>query len=311
MRGLFCADLHARPDRPRCRTDGGKLISEAAAKRAWCKAQSATIAEIVAIANKKKVPLGIIGDIFNTGHVPEELITMLLGYCLKVEKGTAILSGNHDLIGHNFKNAKKSAIGILLAAKSLFSIDIGQLGCYAHFGTEIVNSEAEPDVLFLHTPVFESEKEIPPSMQAITAKDLLKEFPDKKWIITGDMHKGFHYEKNGRHVINCGCINKQRSVEKDYKPSVWFIDTTKGIVKRIYLTEDVSLIDDSYLLTEKERNNSLTAFAEAVTKGKKSKISLSFDDNVENAIEENRESLDDAVIEMVHFLMNATAIDDK
>jgi len=306
MRGVFCSDIHARADRPRCRIDGGKFIGDEKAGLCWQANQRADLATLAAIANERKTILGCIGDIFNKGHVPDGIVNDFITMANQVELGVRILCGNHDLPGHNFKRVTESSIGILLAMAKDPNSKIRTLkkqGCYQHFGSKIIESAENPDVLFLHRLVFESQKELPPNVNATTAPLLLAEFPDKKWIITGDMHRGFHYEKKGRHVINCGCINRQDAVEIEYTPSVWFIDTEKEVVERIPLLADAHLVEDSYLSSEKDRTTKLTAFAEAIKRKKEGKLSLSFDKNIERSLEENRAHLGAAVVDEVLSLM--------
>lgn len=307
MKAIVTSDWHARSDRPRCRIDGGKLVGEGKANSAWQLFQRQCFKKIAIIANNKKVPMAVIGDIFNKGHVIERIIIDVLSAFRAVKEGTVFVAGNHDLPGHIFENLKDSAIGILMKASRIKNFSIDCLGSYSHFGSEIVESDIEPSVLFLHTLVFETEKEVPPNCEAITADDLLKEFPDKKWIITGDMHRAFHYQKKGRHVINCGCINRQKADELEYKPSVFYIDTENEIVERILLDDDGIFVEDAYLTIEKERNDKLIAFAEAIKLKKDSKINLSLLDNLEVAIQKNKKILGQAVIDEIYSLIEGEA----
>jgi hypothetical protein len=304
--GLVCSDIHARQNRPRCRVDGGKLIGEIKANEAWQESQRNDLEFISNIANEKECQLIAVGDIFNKAHVPDPIVNDVIGAFSKVVKGTRILCGNHDLPGHNFKNIKESSIGILW---KLTNIDgsqikkIGNAGCYANFNEKIKDSKNNPDILFIHRLVFETKSEMPPNTEAIIAQELLDEYPDKKWIFVGDMHRGFHYKNGRRHVINCGCINRQSADEKDYSPSIWYVDTEKEIVERIRMPDDSELVDDSYLRNEKDRNEKLSAFAEAIKTKKNGKFSLSFDKNIENELEKNKKTLGEAVVNEVLELM--------
>jgi hypothetical protein len=310
MTAIICSDIHARLNRPRCRIDGGKLIGETKANEAWQESQRKDLEFISHQANIKEAQLIVVGDIFNKAHVPDPIVNDVIGEFSRVIKGTRILCGNHDLPGHNFKNIKESSIGILW---KLTNIDdsrfkkIGIAGCYANFNEKIKDSKKNPDILFIHQLVFETKSEMPPNVDAMTAKQLLDKYPDKNWIFVGDMHRGFHYKSGRRHVVNCGCINRQHADEIDYSPSIWFVDTEKEIVERIRMPDDSELVEDSYLKNEKERNERLSAFAEAIKTKKDGKFSLSFDKNIEKELERNRKNLGEAVVTEVIELMEGDA----
>ena len=84
--------------------------------------------------------------------------------------------------------------------------------------------------------------------------------------------EGFIIKMEGVMLINCGCINRQSADEKDYSPSIWYVDTEKEIVERIRMPDDSELVDDSYLRNEKDRNEKLSAFAEAIKTKKNGKV---------------------------------------
>ena len=115
MKAVICSDIHARPNRPRCRVDGGKTIGEIKANEAWQTFQWSCLSFISNQANLKEAQLISVGDIFNKAHVPDAVVNDVVTEFNRVIKGTRILCGNHDLPGHNFKNIKDSSIGILWA----------------------------------------------------------------------------------------------------------------------------------------------------------------------------------------------------
>jgi len=311
MKAVVCSDLHVRSDRPRCRIDGGKLIGDIKASEAWQTFQWTCLSFIANQANLKDAQLICVGDIFNKVHVPDAVVNDVVTEFNRVIKVVRILCGNHDLPGHNFKNIKDSSIGILWAMTEQQDSKIKKIagaGCYANFNEKTKESKTNPDILFIHRLVFETKSEMPPNTEATTAQELLDEYPDMKWIFVGDMHRGFHYVSKGRHVVNCGCINKQSADELDYSPSVWFVDTDKNIIERIKMPDDSEFVDDSYLKNEKERNEKLSAFAEAIKIKKHCKhMGLSFDKNIETELEKNKKSLGEAVVSEVLELMEGVA----
>lgn len=295
MKIVSCSDLHVRPDRPRCRTDND-----------WDETQRLMIRNIVSTANKYNVPLCIVGDLFNKGTVPEYLMIMLIEEFSNINKKVHILAGNHDLPQHAIENLNNSSIGVFFSlSKNHNKIVHGMsefTSSWCDFNSKIIGDvDYSKSSLFIHQLVFKTLKNIPPNCDGITASQLLEKYPDYKYILTGDNHKCFHYEKDGRHVINGGCTIRQSSDEKDYKPSVFYVDTEKEIVERIYLDDNVEMIDDAYLQKEEERDNRITAFVEGIKKS--TNISLSIIDNIEKAIKKNNKTLDEDTIKMIRSLV--------
>jgi DNA repair exonuclease SbcCD nuclease subunit len=273
---ILAADLHIRNDRPRCRIDEN-----------WEETQRLMIQEIVSIANGHKCPLVITGDLFDSPNIPARFIVMLIEEFSKIINKVHFLAGNHELPYHSIDNVENSSIGIfnVLAREHNKIVDgMSDFGEWAYFNSKIRGKET--GLLFIHRLVFESIKTIPPNVSAITASDLLKEYSDSKWIFLGDNHSFFYYEKNGEHVLNPGCTIRQKSDEKKYRPSVCYVDTDKEIVERIYLNDNIEMVNDSYLVEENERENRIEAFVEGIKKN--GKISLDFLSNLEEGIKKNK-----------------------
>jgi len=293
MQGLISADWHLRADKPRCRLDDD-----------WEETQRATVEHIITIANKRNTDLFIVGDLFDTPVVPMRLVVMLIEELSKIKQHVYFIAGNHDLPYHSSENINNSAIGILNSMKgNHLKITGGSVGihaAYANFGDEIVGDK-HTKKLFLHTLVFPNTKSIPPNCEAVTASQLLAEHKWADWIFTGDMHTGFHYEKDERHVVNPGCILRQAADMVDYKPIMYYVNTEKNIVEEIELPDTGEMVTDSYLRAEEERDDRITAFVEGIKRGEK--ISLSIVDNIKNAIKKNKKTLEPSIICMIEKLV--------
>ena len=103
-----------------------------------------------------------------------------------------------------------------------------------------------------------------------------------KYIFTGDYHHNFHYEKNGRHIVNPGCLLRQAVDLKDYQPGFYFIDTDENIVEFNPIIDEEQFIDDTYILREKEKEKRIEAFADKV--GEVESVSLDYVENVKLAM---------------------------
>jgi predicted phosphodiesterase len=279
--------------RPRCRIDED-----------WLGFQKSILSFISKEANKRKCEVHCYGDVFDTAKVPDIIKTMFLEFAFSIDKGIRILAGNHSLPYHAWENVSDSSFGIIDEIvksnndKIKYFDDIGR---YSHFNEEM-KGYFETRLLFIHRLTFEKAKDVPPNVKANSAQDLLDEFLDMQWIFVGDMHKAFHYEKKGRHVINPGCIYRGASDFKEYKPSIYFVDTDKEIVEQIFLPDTENIVDDSYIIEEEQRSNRIEAFVEGIKKN--GKISLSFIDNIQEALLKNKNRMDKETIDMVNELLD-------
>lgn len=300
MRGIITADWHLRGDKPRCRLDED-----------WIDSQRKAIESVVKITIDKECDLYILGDIFQTPRVPPEVVSLFISNLEGMENNNLrvrIIAGNHDLPYNNWNNVETSAFGILwkLAGNKTSCLNpIDFFHAFAHFNEPIVldNRLTEP-ILFLHQLVFPSEKNKPPNVNAITASDLLKQYPDHKWIFVGDYHSSYHYEEDGRHVINPGCLIRQRADLMDYQPEVAYVDTDKEDLEWIEIEDKAVLVTDEYLRKEKERSSRIEAFVESIRKS--GQVSLSFVDNLNKRIQENKEKLNEDVINIIEEIREET-----
>jgi len=284
MRFILTGDTHLRQDKPRCRTDED-----------WIGTQKKHLDFVArAVLDNYDVPVVLVGDIFHNSQVPDKIKNMFLESFRSIT--VHILAGQHDLPHHKWENRNISSFGVLWSMVGNSNIkDLSTLGKYAHWGTEFIGEDT--GLYFMHRLIF--EKNIPPNVYASTAQQVLNEFPDAKWIFAGDQHHGFHYENNGRHVVVPGCLNRQASDFKDYCPKIWFIDTELNIIKSIYVPDDIEMVNDSYVVEEKERKSRVSAIAEAI-KGNGS-LSLDYKENVMNILSE--QDFNQGTTDIIHDLL--------
>lgn len=293
MKALVTADWHLRIDRPRCRLDSD-----------WLGFQTECIHSVVEIANSNKVPIIIVGDLFDACNVPSIIIVTFLKEMNRAKYGYYLLAGNHDLPYHSPENLSRSSIGVLLSMAEYSGITIKTIEWpdvrWRNFG-DMWNGPENADIVFDHRLVFEKAKDLPPNVNAPTAQEMLSEFPDAKWIFVGDMHRAFVYEKKGRYVINPGCLNRQSADFIDYTPVVMLVNTESSKVSLVEIGDSGPMVTDSYLKTEKERENRLDAFVESIKKD--DNFTLSFVANIERAISMNKKSLKPGTLKTIHRLI--------
>ena len=292
MKLIVTADWHLKATMPRCRKDEN-----------WIDTQRKILNQVVSISKEKQVPVFVVGDIFDSNSDTSfEVISLVQNIAHELADGFFILAGNHDLPYHSSENINKSAVGILL--KSDYIHPIKHITKFEKdswdYSFSASNFDEEDDhdaqIVFKHTltlpeknPLFESE----------TPETLVEKFPKAKWIFIGDYHKAFDVKVNGCHVVNPGCLIREKSDFKDYQCGVYYVDTEEEIVEFIPIIDDEELVDDSYIIKNDERGNRIEEF------GNKLKdvegISLDFLDNVEKAIVQNK--IDDELKDTIHELI--------
>lgn len=275
MRMVVSADLHLREDRPRCRKDED-----------WNKTQEKALNQLCRFCIKNNCDLFLVGDIFHSA-LEFRMVIYIQKVAVKLSKfGLHLyyLWGNHDCLYHRGINFHKSAIGLLENSINCFPIsDYFIKNGIESFSAENFDGETkDAEIIFKHVLCFPDMKSLPPNVDAMTAKDLLEEYPSAKWIFTGDMHKNFHYEKNGRHVVNPGCLLRQAVDFKNYEPGFYYVDTDTNTVEFNLIIDSEEFIDDSYILREKEKEERIEAFANKV--GEVESVSLDYAENVKNAM---------------------------
>ena len=285
MRMIITADWHIRNTRPRCRVDED-----------WIKTQQKALNQIAEICDDRKLPLMVVGDIFNSNSDTSfECINMVQKLADRIG-GIYILAGNHDLPYHSSENIDKSAIGVLLQSENVFKIED-----YAdEFSAPNFDEERNSmPYMFIHTLTIPS-KDKPDFIQCETPESLLEKYPTAKWIFTGDYHRNFVYEKNGRYVINSGCLIRQVSDMKDYQCGVYLVDTEMEQIEFIPIIDNEELVNDEYIIRENEREERIESFVNKLKDVES--VSLDFIDNIEKALLVNKidEKLKDCVKELIY-----------
>jgi DNA repair exonuclease SbcCD nuclease subunit len=285
MRMIITADWHIRNTRPRCRIDED-----------WIKTQQKALNQIAEICENKNAPLMVVGDIFNSNSDTSfECINMVQKLADYIG-GIYILAGNHDLPYHSSENIDKSAIGVLFQSENVFKIE----DYSDEFSAPNFDEERNPmPYMFIHTLTIPS-KDKPEFIECETPESLLEKYPTAKWIFTGDYHKNFVYEKNGRYVINPGCLIRQVSDMKDYQCGVYFVDTDKEVIEFIPIIDDEKLVNDEYIIRQDEREERIENFVNKLKDVES--ISLDFIDNVEKALLVNKidEKLKHCIKELIY-----------
>ena len=284
---LFTGDIHLRPDVPVCRTDD------------FLVAQWAKLEQIQKLAKRQNLAWIDAGDVFHKAvpslHFVNQVITRL--HC-SIEFG---IMGNHDLPAHNIGRMMESAWGTLYESGRLgnmprvapLTIDVTDklvAEIYgANYGEEIPKPyRTQPGifkVLVMHGMVYASRNDIIPNAPGSMAKKLLRDHKGYDLIVTGHNHQSFMVELNGRHLVNPGSMTRQTADQADHIPRIvtW---TPKDGLQWHTLTCDTDVVSREHLVKKEQKEEQLSAFVQSLQDV--GEVSLSFEDNVETVIRENK-----------------------
>lgn len=295
------ADWHLRGDAPVCRVDPDN----------WLEEQRQSVEQLYNIVKDYHCDeLWVLGDLFHRPRTSTEAtvqaLNLLRGFGNLPVK---VLVGNHDMLAHAYSNVDKSTIGTIFALDNVTElrssswIDIVEgkkfrtvLSAYP-FGTE-PEKIPDCDIWVLHDLVFPDNNARPFPDIGVIAEDLFKR-TNACIIATGDNHHGYVYEKDGRKVVTCGCLDIQASDMEDYVPRCYILDTATFDVMEVPLDKFGEVRPDPKRESRQELETyleGLTDFevphldflanVEAAKEGAEREVRLAVDDVLESYIPE-------------------------
>jgi len=281
MKLLLCADMHIRFDISICRNSNFIDIQEQVLK------------QIVKIYKQNKCEnLIIAGDLLNKWNPNKSQEIENLIFNIFKDVNVLIIAGNHCLPMHNLENLNKSSLGVICNFPNFHLLDnnpIEKDNYIIHgfsYNQEIKNIKSDKFNIAVIHKYCEPETLSEYINDGITASYLLEKY-NFDLIITGDNHTGFIYDKDNRFVINPGCITRQVSDKKFYKPFIVLLDTENKKHEQIYLCdnnpEDVS---DEHIEEIKIKEDRINSFIEKLKS--QSKFDLDFINNMKLYILENK-----------------------
>lgn len=283
MKYLITSDWHLRADTPRCRLDN------------FVETQKKILDFIKALSKEHNVPIYIAGDIFHKPRVPPVMESMFLSI---TNKNTYIMPGQHDIPNHNMENLRESSFHVI-------SFNSNNWDNWVPFGNKEVN-KTEGELLGIHELVVDDKSNLGEFTDVSTAYDILKRYPNFKYIVAGDNHRGFvHKGRDGRYVIVPGCITRQASDFMDYTPHIILLDTDIDEITEIPVPDPIEMVTNEYTVKEEQRNERILTFVESIKKA--DKVGLSFQDNLEKAMKINK--IDKGVEKVIHEIMEEVDVE--
>ena len=249
MKFINISDIHIRFDTPICRTDN--FLESFLDKLLFIKE----------LQEKHNCPVLCNGDLFNNWKNDNEVLSEFMPY---LPKKLYTVAGQHDLRYHRIEDIRKSSIWTLREAGLLDILNFNCIG-FSHGVHVYGKSWNEPcrniiskdmiNILVTHEFTYLENNEPFPDCGSNTAQKLLRD-TNFDYILTGDNHQQFVYEKDGRFVVNPGSLMRTSIDQKEHTPACFLIDTEKNTVEKILIPIKKNVISDEH------RDNEIDVYIE-------------------------------------------------
>ncbi|MCJ7747861.1 MAG: metallophosphoesterase [Desulfobacterales bacterium] len=296
---ILTADWHVRWTVPVCRTDD------------FMAAMRGKIDFVFDLALEHRIPILLAGDIGLKAQWPSWLEEEFIRKVKESPNRPEIyaIPGQHDLPDHNLELWRKSSIGVLHIAGAItfFGVDddhwpnkyqslnrpcLESIFCFP-YGIEISHLDrkshvtADPVIAMMHTLITERAPEsFLAEHGACSAMSLLQKFPEYDLILTGDNHKPFVVECEGRLLVNPGSLMRTAADQVDHKPRVYLWYAQENRVEPVYLPIEEDVIDRTHIDLQEAKDERIEAYVSRLSE--EVEIGLSFEGNLESYFRTNR-----------------------
>jgi predicted phosphodiesterase len=270
---IFTADWHLRDSHPICRADD------------FWEAQWAKVREVFALQQKWDIPIFHAGDLFNEWKASPFLLQKTVEEFPMGKRNFQTIYGNHDLPQHQIDLANKSGIAVLEKAQRVKVLS--GLHWNDKFSDDHVITWKGRKIVLWHEMIHQGKRSFPGAESSPAAGILRrKEFNDVDVVITGHNHLSFVEEYEGRILVNTGCLTRQESDQKDFKPVVWLYYAESNTVEPYELSIQPGVVSEEHNIRQQERADRITAFIERLNTEWEG--GLSFEDNLEAFCKANK-----------------------
>jgi DNA repair exonuclease SbcCD nuclease subunit len=279
---ILCGDFHLREDQPICRTDD------------FWKAQWGKVDYINRLSKENDdCPIIIPGDLYNHWKPSPYLLTETMKHCVHP---MLVVYGQHDLPQWNIKLADKCGLNTLQTAGKVTILPGTHWGTDPDKATRIafflrdVDDEAPPHRIIVWHITTYSGKLPWPGCTALTAKEILAMYPDIRLIVTGDNHRTFVDEIEGRLLVNPGSLTRQDADQADHKPCVYLWYAATNDIKIVYLPCHEGVISREHIAKKEERDARIDEFVNRLSA--QWQVGMSFEQNLDEFEKTNNISKD-------------------
>jgi len=264
---ILSSDWHLRETQPSCRTDD------------FWEAQWKKVQYVSKLASQYGCPVIHAGDLFEHWKPSPNLIRMCIKH-LPVQFYS--IYGQHDLPNHSLKLKEKSGIAALEEARRVVVLR----GCHWNEIPDKPSLEIEGrKILVWHHMVWQGKK-LWPNQTDPNAAAVLRKYPEYDLILTGDNHKPFTEEYEGKILVNPGSLSRQNADQIDHKPRVYLYNAADNSVTIHYIPIDPDVVSRSHIDREEERDGRIQAYVEKLNQDWS--VDLSFERNLEEFFRKNK-----------------------
>lgn len=231
------SDLHRTDKRPICRKEVS--ISVTQNEKLW---------QIVEIAQRHNVPLICAGDVYDDKDCGFGLVYETRRILKNVDFRACY--GQHELHDHDMSQFFRSPLSQHFDdSTSVPSYLIGTEVQMCNWGEPVPRHSNNPNykwrILVIHKMAYLGEKPFPKAKGNVKKLIQRPEYSQYDLIISGDNHKAFTYREGKTTWLNCGCVYRTASNERDYVPKCYLIQTDDVRISVLdcplkYVVSDVS-----------------------------------------------------------------------
>lgn len=291
---ILTSDWHLREDQPICRTDD------------FWEAQTNKVQFIRALQTRYDCPVIHAGDLFHHWKPSPYLLSFAIANLPDADSEYGetptfwTIYGQHDLPQHNLNLKYKSGVSTLEQAERLYVLE----GEGVHYGqtpnkdSSVGYFDLVAKVLVWHILTWTGKNPWPGCTDP-SAEELLDKYPEYDLIITGDNHKPFVVEKDGRLLVNPGSITRQTAGQVEDKPRIYLWYAEQNEVEAVYLPIEDNVISREHIEHKEQRDERIAAFISRLNQ--EWEADVSFEQNLKKFEQKNqvRKSVMDIIWEAI------------
>ncbi len=265
---ILVGDLHLREDQPTCRTDDFLEVQDR--KLTWLRS----------LQEEHQCPVYCAGDVFQHWKASPFLISFALS---ALPDNFHTVYGNHDLPAHSWDLRQKSALQTLeLAGKANILKE-------AHWEQPVDQGSmfypgSDRTILVWHVMTYQNQTPWP-GCPDLSAKEILKKYPQFDLILTGHNHQCFIEEYQGRLLVNPGSLTRQTADQDGHEPGVFLWDSNTNTVQKAVPPYANNVISREHIVQAEEREARYAAFIARLNQ--EGDPELSFEKNLEKYFQQN------------------------
>lgn len=170
---------------------------------------------------------------------------------------------------------------------ALFGVGFGDASSWKDPYWKIQRSEYQKKIAVMHAmigdiPLYPGQEDL------VQASHVLEEMSEMDVILCGDYHYPYHYELEGRHIVNTGCLLRltRNAMDMSRKLHFYIYDTITGEMKKVQIP--MRLASSVFNLKEKVIEKQDRLLEELIERVKASdKVGISFLSILQTFFEEN------------------------